>query len=355
MTTRPDIGDSLPDIALETPEGGSVRPTDFSGRPLVLFFYPKDDTPGCTTENRDFSALKATFDAAGVALLGISKDPPARHRKFTDKHALSAPLASDMETGGLADALGIWGEKSMYGRTYMGMERTTYLVDVQGKIARVWRKVKVKGHAAEVLEASPGAVTDVAAAIRAALLTADPRAKVMAARRVARDWRLGRLAPSFAARMPDRPAWPAALEVIAPSRMPRRGRGGSERTRIAMWHALAHIEFVAIDLALDMAGRFGAAMGAGFVSDFLAVAADECDAFRAARAQIARARRALRRAAGARWVVGGRTRNLRRCRGAPRRGADGARGTRARCHAGRDRSRPPARRRAWCSDPGTNP
>jgi peroxiredoxin Q/BCP len=98
----------------------------------VLFFYPKDDTPGCTTENKDFSALAGEFDAAGVALLGVSKDPPKKHAKFIEKHGLAAPLASDAEEGGLSDALGIWTEKSMYGRTYMGMERTTYLVGADG-------------------------------------------------------------------------------------------------------------------------------------------------------------------------------------------------------------------------------
>ncbi|MBC2670327.1 ferritin-like domain-containing protein [Novosphingobium piscinae] len=115
----------------------------------------------------------------------------------------------------------------------------------------------------------------VAAAIRGALLTADPLAKARATRAVARDWRLGRLAAEFDVAMPDRPARPAEPELLPPGRMPKRGRGQSERGRIALWHALAHIEFVAIDLALDMAGRFGAAMGRGFVSDFLAVAADE--------------------------------------------------------------------------------
>ncbi|OJW59215.1 MAG: peroxiredoxin [Sphingomonadales bacterium 63-6] len=154
MSTRPDIGDTLPDIALATPEGGTVKPSDFKGRKLVLFFYPKDDTPGCTTENQDFSALAGEFAEAGVALLGISKDPPKKHTKFIEKHSLTAPLASDPEENGLADALGIWTEKSMYGRTYMGMERTTFLVDAEGRIAHVWRKVKVKGHAAEVLAAA---------------------------------------------------------------------------------------------------------------------------------------------------------------------------------------------------------
>lgn len=155
MTTRPAaVGDTLPDIALETPEGGTVRPSDFAGRKLVLFFYPKDDTPGCTTENIDFSALKPEFDAADVALLGVSKDPAKKHLKFIEKHGLSASLATDAEENGLSDALGIWAEKQNYGRTYMGMVRTTYLVDADGRIAHVWDKVKVKGHAAAVLEAA---------------------------------------------------------------------------------------------------------------------------------------------------------------------------------------------------------
>jgi peroxiredoxin Q/BCP len=152
MSKRADVGDPIPDIPLEAPDGGTVRPSDFSGRKWVLFFYPKDDTPGCTTENKDFSALADAFAEAGTALLGVSKDPPSKHAKFAAKYDLIAPLASDAETGGLADALGVWVEKSMYGRTYMGMERTTYLVASDGKIARVWRKVKVKGHAEEVLE-----------------------------------------------------------------------------------------------------------------------------------------------------------------------------------------------------------
>jgi peroxiredoxin Q/BCP len=147
-------GASLPDIALTRPDGSIVRPADFAGQKLVLFFYPKDDTPGCTTENLDFSALSADFAAAGTALLGISKDPPKKHEKFIAKHGLTAPLASDPEEGGLSDALGFWTEKSMYGRSYMGMVRSTVLVGADGKVARVWSPVKVKGHAAEVLAAA---------------------------------------------------------------------------------------------------------------------------------------------------------------------------------------------------------
>ena len=147
-------GDTLPDMALETPDGGTVRPSDFAGRKLVLFFYPKDETPGCTTESKDFSALAGEFEKAGIAVLGISKDPPKKHQKFIEKHALAVPLASDAESGGLSDAPGIWAEKQNYGRTYMGMVRTTYLIGADGKIARVWNKVKVKGHAEEVLAAA---------------------------------------------------------------------------------------------------------------------------------------------------------------------------------------------------------
>ena len=154
MSTKPGVGDALPDIAMQAPDGGSVKAADFAGRKLVLFFYPKDDTPGCTTENQDFTALAADFARAGAALLGVSKDPPARHQKFIAKYGLAAPLASDAAEGGLSDALGIWTEKHNYGRSYMGMVRTTYLVGPDGRIARVWDKVKVKGHAAEVLAAA---------------------------------------------------------------------------------------------------------------------------------------------------------------------------------------------------------
>ena len=148
-----DVGSTAPDFTMETPDG-PVSLSDFAGRKLVLFFYPKDDTPGCTTENKDFSALADAFGKAGTALLGVSKDPPKKHLKFIEKHALSTPLASDAAEGGLSDALGIWTEKQNYGRTYLGMVRTTYLIGPDGRIARVWDKVKVKGHAEEVLAAA---------------------------------------------------------------------------------------------------------------------------------------------------------------------------------------------------------
>jgi peroxiredoxin Q/BCP len=144
----------MPDIALETPDGGTVRPGDFKGRPAVIWFYPKDNTPGCTTEAKDFTALADEFAQAGIALLGVSKDSPDKHRRFIEKQGLGVPLATDAVEGGLSDALGIWTEKQLYGKKFIGMVRTTYLLDAHGRIARVWDKVKVKDHAAEVLEAA---------------------------------------------------------------------------------------------------------------------------------------------------------------------------------------------------------
>lgn len=154
MSQFPGVGDPLPAATLTAPDGSPVNLANFAGQKLVLFFYPKDDTPGCTTENIDFSALAGDFATAGTALLGISKDPPAKHAKFIAKHSLTAPLASDAEAGGLSDALGIWTEKSMYGRSYMGMVRSTFLIAADGRIARVWSPVKVTSHAAEVLAAA---------------------------------------------------------------------------------------------------------------------------------------------------------------------------------------------------------
>lgn len=152
MQKRPDIGDPMPDVEMVGPGGTVLKPSDFRGRRLVIFLYPKDDTPGCTTENKDFTALAKDFEKAGIVLLGVSKDSPEKHARFAAKHGLEVPLASDPVDRGLAEALGIWVEKSMFGRKYMGMERTTYLVSPNGKIEQVWRKVKVKGHAGEVLD-----------------------------------------------------------------------------------------------------------------------------------------------------------------------------------------------------------
>ncbi len=154
MSDFPQVGDPMPEMAMTLADGSPISASTYAGRKLVVFFYPKDDTPGCTTENQDFTALAPDFAAAGIAVLGVSKDPAARHAKFAAKYDLVHPLASDAAENGLSDALGIWTEKINYGRTYMGMVRSTYLVGSDGRIARVWAKVKVKGHAAQVLEAA---------------------------------------------------------------------------------------------------------------------------------------------------------------------------------------------------------
>jgi peroxiredoxin Q/BCP len=142
----------LPDVTLKAPDGSPLRLAD-QPLPLVVYFYPKDDTTGCTRQAQDFSALAADFAAAGVAVLGVSKDSPKSHGKFTAKYDLAVPLASD-EDGSACEAFGTWVEKSMYGRTYMGIERATFIFGRDGMLAREWRKVKVANHAAAVLEAA---------------------------------------------------------------------------------------------------------------------------------------------------------------------------------------------------------
>ncbi len=154
MSGTLESGDTFPDFQMDAPDGGTVSLSDFKGKKLVLFFYPKDNTPGCTTEAKDFTALKPQFDKAGVELLGVSKDSAKKHQNFIAKHDLKTPLATDAEEGGLSDQIGVWTEKKNYGRTYMGMVRTTFLIDEQGKVAQVWNKVRVKGHAEAVLEAA---------------------------------------------------------------------------------------------------------------------------------------------------------------------------------------------------------
>lgn len=146
-------GGACPDFALPDDRGDIVTSESLAGRPFVLFFYPKDDTSGCTQEAVAFSALAADFDAVGVRVLGVSPDPVKSHAKFRDKHSLAVPLMSDEERA-LLEAFGVWTEKSMYGRKYMGVERTTVLVGADGRIVRTWAKVKVPGHAQEVLDAA---------------------------------------------------------------------------------------------------------------------------------------------------------------------------------------------------------
>jgi peroxiredoxin Q/BCP len=147
-----DVGLQAPDVTLNL-AAGPMRLSALRGKPVVVYFYPKDDTPGCTTEAKDFSALADQFAAAGVRIIGVSKDSAKRHANFATKHALTVDLASD-ESGEVCEAFGVWVEKSLYGRQYMGIERATFLIDAEGKIAQIWRKVKVAGHADAVLAAA---------------------------------------------------------------------------------------------------------------------------------------------------------------------------------------------------------
>ena len=146
-------GERVPDAKLIGTEGQVISPTDFRGQKLVLYFYPKDDTTGCTREAQDFTALAKEFEKAGIWVLGVSKDDTARHRKFIDKYDLKIALATDAD-GSACETFGTWVEKRLYGRTYMGIERSTFLIDRDGRIDRIWRKVKVAGHAEEVLAAA---------------------------------------------------------------------------------------------------------------------------------------------------------------------------------------------------------
>jgi thioredoxin-dependent peroxiredoxin len=145
-------GEQAPNAGYTKPDGSAGRISDHKGRKLVLYFYPKDDTTGCTREAQDLTAMAGEFSAAGADVLGISKDSEKSHAKFIGKYDLKVLLGSDLD-GSLCEAFGVWVEKSMYGRNYMGIERATFLMGADGKIERVWRKVKVAGHAAEVLEA----------------------------------------------------------------------------------------------------------------------------------------------------------------------------------------------------------
>ena len=149
----PEISEPAPDFTLPSTQGGEVTLSSLKGTPVVLFFYPRDDTPGCTKENVGFSERLADFEAAGVKVFGISRDSLAKHDKFTEKHNLTVPLLSDAE-GSVTEDYGVWVEKNMYGKKSMGIERSTYLIDAEGRIAQVWRKVKVPGHVEDVLEAA---------------------------------------------------------------------------------------------------------------------------------------------------------------------------------------------------------
>ncbi len=146
------IGESAPDFELDGDGGSKITLSALRGSPVVIYFYPKDDTPGCTKEAIAFSALDQEFAKLGARIIGISPDTVAKHDKFKAKHNLTVSLAADPEKTA-CEAYGVWVEKSMYGKKYMGVERSTFLVDSEGKLAQIWRKVKVAGHAEAVLDA----------------------------------------------------------------------------------------------------------------------------------------------------------------------------------------------------------
>ena len=148
-----NAGDMAPDFTLPRDGGGTITLSALRPGKVVVYFYPKDDTPGCTTEALDFTAKRADFEAAGVTVIGVSKDSAASHDKFCRKHGLGIVLASD-EAGSTCEDFGVWGEKSMYGKKFLGITRATFLIDAEGRIAKVWPKVKVAGHADEVLAAA---------------------------------------------------------------------------------------------------------------------------------------------------------------------------------------------------------
>ena len=156
MATDLKAGALAPAFTLPRDGGGQVSLADFRGRKLVLFFYPKASTPGCTLEAQAFSAHAKRFAAAGTAILGVSADPVKAQDRFKAKCGLTVPLASD-ETHAILEAYGVWGEKSMYGRTFLGVFRVTFLIDAKGRIVRIWRGVKVAGHAEDVLAAAQAA------------------------------------------------------------------------------------------------------------------------------------------------------------------------------------------------------
>ncbi|MBL4620181.1 MAG: thioredoxin-dependent thiol peroxidase [Marinicaulis sp.] len=153
MTNMLETGKKAPAFSIETGEGSKTTLKDLNGKKVILYFYPKDDTPGCTKEAIEFSADLAKFKRANAVVIGVSRDPLAKHQKFKDKHNLKVMLGSD-ENGAVTEKYGVWVEKKNYGRTYMGIERSTFLIDEKGVIRQIWRKVRVAGHVEDVLNAA---------------------------------------------------------------------------------------------------------------------------------------------------------------------------------------------------------
>ncbi len=153
MTNRPEKGDKAPNVTIPVSDEETVNLSKPSGKAHVIYFYPRDNTPGCTTESIDFSSLKPDFEALGIQIIGVSKDSLKSHANFKSKKDLTVLLASD-EDGDACEKFGVWVEKNMYGKKYMGIERSTFLVMADGSISELWRKVKVKGHAQAVLDAA---------------------------------------------------------------------------------------------------------------------------------------------------------------------------------------------------------
>ena len=147
-----EVGNTAPEVSLPRDGGENVNVNDLKPKAVILYFYPKDDTPGCTKEALAFTAMMDEFESAGAVVLGVSKDPVKKHDKFVSKYSLSIPLLSD-EGGDVCERYGTWVEKQMYGKTYMGIERSTFRIDGEGVVREIWRKVKVPGHAEAVLEA----------------------------------------------------------------------------------------------------------------------------------------------------------------------------------------------------------
>ena len=228
-----NIGDKAPDFTLPTDGGGSVTLSKLQGKPVVLYFYPKDDTSGCTAEACGFRDSFPDYGKTGATVIGISKDSVASHDKFKAKYQLPFTLGSDAD-GKVVESYGVWVEKSMYGRKYMGIERATFLIDKGGVVRGVWHKVKVPGHVAEVLKAAQGALNATLASSAVAILaTADPAEKSALSRALAARWREGGMAVG-AATPPGRPARPERPALHPPRDMPRRRNVGALAGRIAL-------------------------------------------------------------------------------------------------------------------------